>query len=1007
MAKRATITSLLLVTCLSLSFGQPREITGTVTDATSGFPLPGVNIVIKGTATGTTSDLDGTYEIQAESGDTLVFSYVGFLPQEVAVQGENVVYDVALAEDVAVLEDVVVVGYGTQRRAEITGSVASVDVAAADVGQLSSPLEMLQGRLSGVNVIPNSGEPGAGNSIRIRGTSSISAGNEPLYVIDGIPINNTNMTPGGADQGGVEASSTTDPLAMLNPQDINSIQVLKDAAATAIYGSEGANGVVLIETKKGTAGLVQVNYNGRVSAGTVANPLDLLSGDEYRQALADLTDTPQEPGPSTDWQEETLQSTVSHNHNLSISGGSQATLYRASLNYMDQEGLLRNTGLERVSGRVNGTTTLLQERLTLDLNLMGAYLKRNHGFFSQSGGFEAGATKAMIAFDPREPVFDSEGLYNEYSREIRNPVALLEQITDITDQERILGNFGLEYDLLDNLVARGTFGVDLQDGIRRTYIPRASSIGGEVGGIGRQAERALSNIVTQATLDYRGQLGDDQNFSILGGTEFKREVFQEVGTETHNFISDATLFNNLGGGTNVQVPFSLKSQVEQISFFGRLTYNFKDRYLLTSTIRRDGSSVFGEDQKFAVFPSGSVGWRISEEPFLADVGFVEDLKIRFSVGLSGNQAVPPFQSLATLAPDEGFRGVFGEEEVIVTGVAPERAANPDLKWEETLEYNAGIDYSFIGGRIDGSLDFYSRTTDDLLLDVRVPPPAPSEFVLQNVGEVLNRGVEFAINAFVFDRPDWGLEIGATASSNYNEIKSMGDRGSITHTPVSGAGQSNVFAQRLEEGHPIGAFYGPVFLGLDSQGNELYRTADGGQTTEVTEAESAFLGNPVPDLTYSFNLNLRVKNVDVSAFFRGEQGREIFNNTALEYQTLSNLGSFNLLAAALSDGTNTGHVPVYSSRWIQDASFLRLDNLTIGYLLPPHLYQGIGLRRARVSVTAQNLFVITPYDGLDPEVNANVESEDTGFRALARPDTGVDYAPYPRSRTFTFSIDLGL
>ncbi len=1006
MFRRILLSAAFVLVSVPLALAQDMTVTGTVTDADSDFPLPGVNIAVKGTMTGTATGIDGTYSIRVNSGDVLVFSFVGYLPQEVTVADQTTI-NVALQEDVALLSEVVVVGYGTQRRGEITGAVSSVDVGQASVGQVASPQEMLSGRISGVNVAPNSGEPGAGTSIRIRGTSSISAGNEPLYVIDGIPINNTNMTPGGVDQGGVEASNTTDPLAMINPQDIKSIQILKDAAATAIYGSEGANGVVLIETKRGEAGAVQVDYNGRVSAGSFANKLDILSGDEYRQALRDVLGSNPTSTVSTDWQDATTQSTLSHNHNVSISGGTANTLFRASVGYLDQEGLLLNTGIERVTARVNGSTTVLDDKMTVDVNLTGSYLKRNHGFFNQGSGFEAGAIKSMVAFLPTEPVRSADGSFNEFARDIRNPVGLLEQITDITDQERILGNFSIQYDLLDNLIAKGTFGVDMQDGIRRTYIPLVSSIGGEVGGIARQAERSLSNIVTQATVQYNGELGDRQTYSVLGGFEFKREVFQDFGTESRDFISDATLFNNLAGGSNVQIPFSNKAAVNQASFFSRATYNYQDKYLVTATLRRDGSSVFGENDQFALFPSGSVGWRLSNEPFLADVDFIEDLKLRASVGLTGNQAVPPYQALATLAPSEDFRYVFGEEESVIIGAAPERAANPDLKWEQTVEYNVGVDYSFLRGRIDGSLDVYKRNTTDLLLDVRVPPPAPSEFVLQNIGEVENRGIEFAVNAFLFDREDWGLDVNVTASSNYNEVIDLGDRGFISHTAVSGQGQSEVNAQRLEEGHPVGAFFAPIFAGIDGDGNELYRTPDGGTTTVLSEAESGFFGNPIPDLSYSFNLNLRYKAFDLSAFFRGEQGKEILNNTALEFQTLGKLGSNNFLADALTDGTNTAHVPVFSTRWIQDASFFRLDNVTLGYTIPNDVAARAKLRRARISLTAQNLFVLTPYEGYDPEVNTNIDADDTGFRSLARPDSGIDYFPYPKSRTFTFSIELGI
>jgi iron complex outermembrane receptor protein len=433
-----------------------------------------------------------------------------------------------------------------------------------------------------------------------------------------------------------------------------------------------------------------------------------------------------------------------------------------------------------------------------------------------------------------------------------------------------------------------------------------------------------------------------------------------------------------------------------------VNYNLLDRYLLTATVRRDGSSVFGEDEKFGIFPSASVGWSIAQEEFMQDVDWVSQLKLRLSYGITGNQAVPPYESLPTLASSTDNSAVFGSDQEVI-GTALDRAANPDLKWEETREINVGLD--FTASRFDGSLEFYQRTTTDLLFDVPVLQPAPSGTRLENVGEVENLGVEATVDAFVIDRDDLSFTVGANIGSNKNEITDLGGRPFIDHTDVNGAGQTGVNAQRLDEGHPIGAYYGPVFTGIDDDGNETYRTADGGTTTEVGEAEETFIGNPVPDFSYGLNFRIRYQDFDLGAFFRGQQGADLFNNTALEFYTKSNLGQgINLLQGALTDGTNQSHVPVYSSRWIQDASFLRLDKLTLGYTLPNA--SGYGLRRARVYVTGQNLLLITGYDGFDPEVNTNVTGAGLGFRNLANPTRGIDYTSYPRARSFTLGVEVG-
>lgn len=1009
------------VLCVSSALGQERVVEGTVTDAQTDTPLPGANVTVQGTNTGTTTNAQGQYEITVSGPDAvLVFSFVGYVSQEVEV-GDQSVVDVSLEEDVEQFEEVVVVGYGSQRRQEVTGSVSSVDVEEANVGQTASPQDLLRGRVSGVQVLDNSGEPGGGTSVRIRGTSSITAGAEPLYVIDGVPVNSTNVTPGGASAGGVSSSSSSNPLALINPQDIESMQVLKDAAATSIYGSQGANGVVLIETKTGQGETVQVNYSGKVSAATFANPLDMADGTQFRRAQScadDLGDfetfnqcfSQREgdfSGTSTDWQEEASRTALQHEHNLSLSGGTEATSYRASLSYLSQDGILDRNGLDRLTARINADHQTFDNRLRFNLNLTTSYLNRKHLFFNQGGGFEGGVIKGMIGFDPRQPVRnEATGEYNEFSSSIKNPVALEHRVTDKTDQKRIIGNFSTEFDILENLTADATIGIDNAEGIRRTGIPGSGPalwIGQQTEGLARQAERELSSIVPQFTLEYERDLLDSHTLRLLGGAEYGREVWQAWDVQTEGFITDATLFNNLGGGANPQDPGSTKQLVEQIGLFGRLNYNVNDRYILNATVRRDGSSVFGDNQKFAWFPSASVGWNIAQQSWLEDTDWLSQLKLRLSYGISGNQAVPPLRSQAILAPDPGFSGVFGDGESVQTGVAQRQAPNPNLKWEETQEYNVALD--FTAGRFDGSIEGYRKTTTDLLLEVPVPPPSVSTTRLGNVGEVQNTGIEASVSAFVIEREDMSLNVGLNASSNRNEVQSLGGREFIDHTPVNGAGQTGVDAQRLQAGHPIGAFYGPVFEHINDEGNEVYRTPDGGTTTSLGDAERAFLGNPVPDISYGLNLAYRYQGFDVSAFFRGEQGREIFNNTGLEFATKSNLGrGIGILEEALQDGTNSSHVPNYSSRWIQDASYFRLDNLTLGYTLSDA--STYGLRRARIYGTVQNVFVITPYDGYDPEVNTNVTGRGLGFRDVARPTRGVDYTSYPRPRTFTLGLEVG-
>jgi iron complex outermembrane receptor protein len=998
----AAAVLVLLFLCAGSVLAQEKTVRGTVTDASSGETLPGVNVTVEGTQTGTTTDAQGQYQLEVPgSSATLIFSFVGYQEETVQV-GDQTVIDVAMQEDVAQLDQVVVTGYGTQQRGNITGAQASVDVAEAITGQNTSPQDLIQGRVAGVQIVSNSGEPGAGMRIRVRGQKSLSASNDPLYVIDGVPISTTNMTPGGANAGGVNSSNDTNPLAMLNPQDIESIEILKDASATAIYGSQGSNGVVLIETKSGASGGLQATYNGQLSAGTVSNTLDLLEGDQYRQAVAEFNDTPtdEQPSASTDWQDQIFQTTFSQAHNLSFSGGTEATSFRASANYSNTEGALLDSGLERFSGRVNASHTTLADRLTMNLNLTASQTNRNHAFFNQSGGFEGGAIKSALSFDPRRPV-RQDGEYFEYLRSVRNPVGLLEQITDNTEEQRIIGSLSADVDLLENLTLDGKISADWSKGLRRSYVPQANAVGAEVGGEASQNERSLTNLVGQSTIEYSRDLFNDHTLRILGGVEFQRETFNELGTTVQGFVTDATLYNNLGSGTEILTPFSNKERVDQIGFFGRANYNIQNKYLLEATVRRDGSSVFGADNKFAYFPSASVGWNIAEESFL-NVEDLSQLKLRVSAGISGNQGVPPYESLPLLTPSSGDAGIFGSGEEEVIGVTQVRAASPGLKWEETRELNVGVDFTY--SRFDGSLNYYRQTTDDLLLDVRVQQPAPSETVLDNVGEVSNEGIEASLEAFVLNRDDVSLTVGANASSNRNIVEDLGQRGTIDHGVVSGQGLTDVQAQRLAAGHPIGSFYGPKFVRINDNGQEVYETEDG-TTTDESAAQDQFIGNVVPDVSYGFNARFEYHDFDVSAFFRGEHGRDLFNNTAAELTTKSLLGRLNVFEEAVNDGTGTGHSPTYSSRWVEDASFLRMDKLTLGYTVPDGTR--FNLRNLRFYVSAQNLFVITPYSGYDPELNTNVSGEGLGFRSLATPSQGIDYTSYPRQRTFTFGIELGL
>ena len=1000
MFKRILSLNVILLACVSLAFAQGRDITGTVIDADSGFPLPGVNISIQGTSTGTITAIDGTYSVRANSGDVLLFSFVGYITQEITVANQSVI-DVVLDIDEVLLEEVVVIGYGTQRRADVTGSVSSIDASDANVGLITSPDQMIQGRVPGVSITQNNGEPGAGFVVRIRGGTSISASNEPLYVIDGVPIDNARTEPEGSN---VSTSAPRSPLNALNPSDIESIDILKDASATAIYGSRGANGVILISTKQGTAGRVTVDYEGYVSGSTPYKKLDMLTGSEYesfvRQQITagELEQRALDAlkGANTDWQDELFQTGVSHYHNLAMSGGATNTQYRASLGYLNQEGAIISSGIERMTGRLNANHQALDGRLRLGLNLQTAFVTNDYLPFQQTAGFEGGVIHNALAFNPTFPIENADGTYYEIgpgSQSDRNPVALANQIDDMGKTTRSLGNLSAEIDLIEGLTAQINVGLDRAQSSRRSYFPKLSPVGAQYGGQAIQRNRERSSSTLQTYLTYQKTIADDHNLDLLGGYEFNEYLTEEFGTETRNFVTDYWRYNNLGGGADLIKPYSYKDKSRLVSFFTRANYNYQNKYYLTGVLRYDGSSRFGSGNKWALFPAVSGAWRISDESFMRDITAISDLRLKVGWGIVGSQEIGNYNSLALLAPDPGARAVIGG--TAVTGVAPTTYANPDLKWEETMSFNVGFDYGLMSGKYSGTLEYYLKKTSNLLLQIPVPQPAVVENRLENIGEVENQGIEFSLDALAVDKTDLSVLLGVVMSAERNEVVSLGDREEIFTGRVSGRGQSGVNSQVIRPGEALGSFYGPVFDGVVN-GVQTFKDLDGDGVIEDTADDREVIGVARPDFTFGFRAQAYWKQFDVSLFIRGDVGRDVFNNTALVYQTKSAVTqNNNFFSSALDDPDALKEPAKYSSRWIENASFLRVQNLTIGYTLDVQSLSS-HIRNARVYVSADNLLLITGYSGFDPEVNTHA-----GLATL-----GVDYTNYPQPRTITLGVNIG-
>ncbi|HEX6926486.1 MAG TPA: TonB-dependent receptor [Longimicrobiaceae bacterium] len=997
-------------------------MSGTVVDASSQQPLAGASVVILGTQRGTVTGPDGRFELTQVPAGThqLQASLIGYGTQQQSVTvtaGGTATANFTLEPSAVMLEELVAVGYGTQRREAITGSVATVNADEANVGQVTAPTELIEGRVAGVQIVQNDGGPGAGVNVRIRGGTSISASNEPLYVIDGVPINNTEVEPGSLGQNN---SLPRNPLSMLNPNDIESITVLKDASATAIYGSRGANGVILITTKRGTEGQTQLVYDTYIASSSPSRKLDVLTGDEYREFVQEQVAAGQlDPArldnlgtANTDWEDELLRSAITHSHNLSFSGGSGGTRYRGSLNYLNQEGVVRSSGLERLSGRVSADQEAFNGRLRLGLNLNATQVKNDYVPYENTAGFTGTAFTNMLIMNPTHPVtvVDPETGVEQFFEigpgavTIRNPVAIAEQIKDDGTSRRILGNVTADFDLLPNLTLQLNLGTDRSDGVRSAYYPKNNPLGATTNGQALIATRANTTNTFQSYLTYNLS-GGPHTFDLLGGYEFNDYSTVTANTEAQDFITDAFGYYNLGAGGVQQPSGSGRTDSRLVSFFTRANYSYDGRFFLTGVLRRDGSSRFGAGNKWAVFPAVSGAWSLAQESFMQGSPFSE-LRIKAGWGLQGSQEIDPYSSLITLTP--GSRAAFGEQ--VVIGVAPNRNPNPNLRWEETEQWNVGIDYGLLDNLVFGSIEYYQKNTYDLLLTVPVPQPAVQSNRLENVGEVENRGVEFALDANAIRRENLSLTLGIVGSVERNEVVSLGEAAFITTGNVSGQGQSGQVSQRIMPGHPLGTFFGPEFVGVNSAGQQLFNdyevTLDEegnevsrrlvGETTSPGADDYRVLGDANPDFSLSGRGQLVAGRFDMSFLVRGVFGQDILNNTALVYSTKGNaLQDKNFLKSALNDPTGIREPAIFSSRWIEDGSFIRMQNITLGYRVP--LTRLIPQANdTRVYLSADNLFLITDYSGYDPEAHT----------AAGLASRGIDYLNYPNPRTFTLGVSLG-
>lgn len=983
---------------------QTRTVTGKVTSADDGSAVPGANIQVKGSSQGTVSDADGNFSISVGSDAVLVFSFVGYASQEVAVGAQSVI-NVVLAPDVTALSEVVVVGYGQQEKKDVTGVVAAVSSEKFNRGAIVSPDQLITGKIAGVQITSNGGEPGGGSSIRIRGgTSFNNAGNEPLYVIDGVPVDN-NGTQAGRN-----------PLNFINPSDIETFTVLKDASAAAIYGSRASNGVIIITTKKGKSGGVSVTYDGWVSSATIAKKLDVFNADQFTEivrvkAPAKLSQLGYDLNSdvlyaNTNWQNQIYQKASGQSHAITLSGGSDKTTFRLSVNDLQQDGIVKTSSTKRTGASLSISSKLLNDNLTVDANIKGA---------QTNDRFNPGVIGSAISFAPTQPVLDLGGTYGthyggywEWSQNLgtKNPVAELNKVRDRGQSNRVLGNIQLDYKIpvIQGLRANMNLGFDILNGVRKTFRP--TDLRSEVSDINKDPRGTIYNEfpnkinkLMEFYLAYNGEVKSAQiKYDVLGGYSW-----QNFSAQYPSFNADS-LSTNIYGYNNPKVAsfFRANNSIQEyrlISFFGRANVTWKDRYVLTLTMRRDGSSRFGPQNKWGMFPSAALAWRVLEEDFAAPLQAIfTNLKLRVGYGVTGQQeGIGNYGYLPTYTQSNLLGQIqFGNDYFATTRP---NGYDDYLKWEETASLNVGIDFGVLNGRLSGSIEYYNKKTSDLLAEVTVPAGSNlTNRITTNVGGMRNAGVELTLDAVAISKKDLNWNVGFNVSYNHNKVLSV--PGDYAVGGISGGVGNNI--QIIRNGEVFRSFYvykqkygsdgKPLVDGVDYNADGTVNLADMYEDTNgdgaVNDKDLRPYKQPSPKVLMGLTSNLRYKAFDMSFTVRANLGNYVYNNvassTAYYNRVITEIVPQNMLTSVLN--TNFTTPQFFSDYYVQKASFLRMDNISVGYN-----YSGkmLGNGRARVYATVQNPFVITKYKGLDPEVQ-----------------DGIDNNIFPRSRTFIVGVSLG-
>ena len=975
-----------IMLCLAfISQAQTKTITGKILDE-KGNPVAGASIVVKGGTAGTTTDATGHYTLNAPAGTTtVVVSYVGYAPQDLDVTSSTDV-SVSLKPDNSSLTDVVVIGYGTARRRDITGSVASVGAKDFNKGQINSPEQLLQGKVAGLQITNTSGQPGGVTIVKIRGNNSIRAGTTPLYVVDGIQLDGRSARP-SVSVGGLGTTPEGDALTYINPNDIATIDVLKDASAAAIYGSRGANGVVLITTKKGKSGPMQVD--GAFSAGfsDIMRKVDVLDAAGYRAAISKYSAPNSDSGSNVSPFDEIIRKSFTQNYSVALSGGGENGSYRASFLYSDNDGIILKSNLKKYIASFSGTNAFFSKKLSLNYNIIAANVAENIAPISNDAGSNGNLISQALIWNPTLPLIESNGLYDQANPSGQvNPLAFSAAYNDVTSVTTILASATAAYKFTPWLEYRLLGGVNYSTGTRDNEVQGwLTGTGGPSGGLAFTLNNQLSSQVITHTLNFNKQLSDNFNINALVGYEYFKSNYKGKGASGTAFdynLNESNLipihyYDNIQDAKQGNYSiFSFKNPTTEIqSYFARAVFNYADKYLLTATFRSDGSSKFGSQNKYAYFPSFAAAWNISNEDFMKGNSIFDNLRLRAGYGETGNQEFPSDASLNYLGYSSNG------------SIATNHYASDTLKWETIQSIDIGLDFSILKGRVYGYVDYFNKKTKDPIFQETVSLSAGAT-VYKNITDanIVNKGFEVSVGAQIVKGKDfsWDINANVTTINNRFHYEKAGFRPFALSGPLSGQGTTNAYAEALANNQPIDVFYLPAFQGFDKDGQAIY-------------ADSlSYVGNPNPTCLVGLSTNISYKKFTLSISAHGAFGNKIYNNTAMSVLNIANInGGRNIASGIVNTDESPANRITPSTRFMENGAYFKVQSATLRYDFGA---LGTTFKNLGIYVSANNLFVITKYTGFDPEVNAN-----TSLNGI--PTIGVDYIGYPTQRTFLFGVNL--